>query len=55
MNTISKMIVSPFIMAEANKPDPMGGQALIEGVLMRSKTKLGAAVRRKAGEIETKA
>lgn len=36
------------------KPDPMGGQALIEGVMMRSKVKISAALRRKDGRIETR-
>ncbi len=51
---IKRVLILPFLLADENKPDPMGGQALIEGVLMRSKKKLGAAVRRKNGDINTK-
>lgn len=36
----------------AARPDPMGGQALIEGVLMRSRGKISVALRRKNGTIE---
>jgi uncharacterized protein YqhQ len=32
----------------------VGGQALIEGVMMRSKTRVSVALRRKSGEIETR-
>jgi uncharacterized protein YqhQ len=48
------ILLLPILMAESNRPDPMGGQALIEGVLMRSKTKLGASVRRKDGSVDSK-
>jgi len=42
--------LSIFLM----KPDPMGGQALIEGVMMRSKERVSVALRRKNGQIETR-
>ena len=36
------------------KPSPVGGQAIIEGVMMRSKHSVSMAVRRKNGEITCK-
>ncbi len=44
-------IINGLLFA-ASRPDPMGGQALIEGVMMRSKGKISAALRRKDGSIE---
>jgi uncharacterized protein YqhQ len=49
MNTFSLL---PMTALQIAKPDPMGGQALIEGVMMRSKDKVSVALRRKDGTIQ---
>lgn len=51
MNTIVRSIIAPFFLG-VNKN--VGGQAVIEGVMMRSPSKISISVRRTSGEITTK-
>ncbi|MFH0920442.1 MAG: DUF1385 domain-containing protein [Fibrobacterota bacterium] len=43
-----------LLLGAVCRPDPMGGQALIEGVMMRAKDRVSVALRRKDGRIEEK-
>jgi uncharacterized protein YqhQ len=49
MKTLISLLIAPFIQANKN----VGGQAVIEGVMMRSPTRVSTSVRRLSGEITT--